>query len=370
MWLAYCLLIYIILISYMFGIVGNSSNVPRSYNCLFLFLFFFPLGILGMFRAINVGSDTVTYYRAYNVITNSDLYTSFLYHGRMEQGHVLFMKFCSKLGLTAAQFVGTCSFLTLTTIAIYFYKNSKCLFISCFSFFSLCFFDGSCNIVRQYLALTILLFSVRYIFKRNLLLFLAIVILASTFHKTAVIFLIVYPLYNVELSRKNIWYLMLFTIAFAICGMLFLNHFLELLIGNDWYGGYAKSHYVTQGVRFGSFINIFIQMLYSVICLYAYHLYGDQFSKEEKFFQWLSLISLSIECCTLPVNVMERLGLYFHFFSLIAIADALYYFKKNNYYISYYVMLLMLVGCTNYIIVHLFRPTWTSFYPYSFCFDT
>lgn len=85
-----------------------------------------------------------------------------------------------------------------------------------------------CSMMRQYLAMTILLYSVRYIASRKLILFLIALIVAISIHKTAVIFLPMYLLgAKMPDIRKYKWiilYSSLFLILLAV-SIKYLEYF-------------------------------------------------------------------------------------------------------------------------------------------------
>lgn len=85
-------------------------------------------------------------------------------------------------------------FLEGLIIYIYLYKGIRWLspypLFSLFIFF--CMNLGGIFFVRQTIAVVITLFSIKYIIQRRLWMFLLMIILASTFHRTAVIFVFTY----------------------------------------------------------------------------------------------------------------------------------------------------------------------------------
>jgi len=72
--------------------------------------------------------------------------------------------------------------------------------------------------VRQTIAISLILFSYKYIIDRKFIPFLVIVMTASMFHRTALIFIPAYFLYDHYFSKKNIFIILI--ISFCIGGIL------------------------------------------------------------------------------------------------------------------------------------------------------
>src|SRR5699024_9401100 len=91
-------------------------------------------------------------------------------------------------------------------------------------FISLGYLYFSFTGLRQTLALSIILLSYNYIRERNLLLFIMFVFIASLFHSTALVFLLIYPISHYELGKKDL---------ILIIVMLIVSFFLSSFIRNS-----------------------------------------------------------------------------------------------------------------------------------------
>ena len=79
-------------------------------------------------------------------------------------------------------------------VSRFIYKYSKIPFLSFIIFFSLNYFAIEFTLLKHCIALSILILSYDYVVNKNFKKFALAVILASFFHRTALIFLIVYQL--------------------------------------------------------------------------------------------------------------------------------------------------------------------------------
>lgn len=83
-----------------------------------------------------------------------------------------------------------------------------------------CYAIGDINSWRQAFAISIVLFSVFFIINRKLLPFFLCIIVASLFHKSAIICLVMYYLYTINLSKRNM--LLIFLSSMGV-GILLFN---------------------------------------------------------------------------------------------------------------------------------------------------
>lgn len=82
--------------------------------------------------------------------------------------------------------------------------------------------------VRQTIAMSILLHSLIYIKNRNFLFFFLIVIIATLIHRTAIIFLITYPLFYRHFKLRQIFLIICLTLFLG----LFFNRFIINILSN------------------------------------------------------------------------------------------------------------------------------------------
>lgn len=89
----------------------------------------------------------------------------------------------------------------------------------------------SLNWARQLLALSFLIISIKYILEKRLLIFIIFVIIATGFHSISVVFLIVYPIYNI-FPKYKLWKVELFLILFVFVISYSFQSLLSSLLDN------------------------------------------------------------------------------------------------------------------------------------------
>lgn len=113
-------------------------------------------------------------------------------------------------------------FLEGLTIYVFLYKGIRWLspypLFSLFIFF--CMSLGGIFFVRQTIAIVIIFFSIKYIIQRRIWMFLFMIMLASTFHRTAVIFVFAYFVFY---RRYSFFSLILFLLGSTLMGFVIGN---------------------------------------------------------------------------------------------------------------------------------------------------
>lgn len=376
MWLAYFLIGYILFVSFLFYSGDNNtySSIKREKlafkDGVFLTLTFGLLCFLAIFRGEHVGSDTSSYVVLFRVFESSNKYMYAIVQTRMEPGFVLFVKLLTYMSKSPQIIIIVSSCIIMFSILRFFIKYSKCLWMSVFFFFCI-FYDSSLNIMRQYLALSILLWAYDYIQKRDFLKFLLLVILSTTFHYTAFFFIIAYSFQTFKINRNTITkFFLLF--PFGIAGsFVLLMPLLSLAHILGFYGYYNDSNkYLTEGVKIATILKVLLHGLTIYIGVRVWNLmkYTDE-SKELENGDRLPFLFCMLGCfitaCSLPFNVLSRVGLYFLFFSCLFLPSTLCKIleRKNGLDI---VSIFVIIYICYYLIVNTFRPEWTNVYPYNF----
>lgn len=109
------------------------------------------------------------------------------------------------------------SILIIIPFIVFIKKYSENYVISIIFFYCFSFFTNSLNIQRQYIAAALLLISSIYILKEKYVTSFLFVLTALFFHRTAIVFFIVYPfIKQKKITRKNYIFLFLFGIIATI----------------------------------------------------------------------------------------------------------------------------------------------------------
>lgn len=213
-------------------IKNNNNRIAKRNYCFFAFVLLSGLlalrhpsmgidlgygksyGYLGMYETIG--------FSGWNKVLNSD----FLNY---EHGYVIFCKLLSYISKDSQILLISVALISIASISYMIYKYSENCLLSYVIYLGMPVFLINYSGLRQTIAIAITVLSYSFIREKKFLKFVALVILASLFHKSAVIFLIAYPLYY----SKNLSKYRRFTIIaiflvyifrntlFAVCSKIF-----------------------------------------------------------------------------------------------------------------------------------------------------
>lgn len=120
------------------------------------------------------------------------------------------------------------TFFAIVTIglkALVFARYSRMLFLLLFLYY--CYYLGDVLFVRQFTAVSLCLFGLRYVEERQFWRFLVIVLLATSIHVTASFFLLAYWLYRMEFSDRWLYF---FLVAGLVVGLIDVTDWLIQLV--------------------------------------------------------------------------------------------------------------------------------------------
>lgn len=188
--------IFICLIMSRYELMINKNKINSS---ILKGIAFFSLWIIPAMRYYTVGTDTEMYR---NIFLRIENYT--LYNSPVEVGYILLNKFISGiniLGNSQIIFWAT-SFISLYLISVTIFKYSKAYDLSFFLFITMYFYYNSFNLTRQFIAISITFYAVKYIFSREFKKYAICIFIAFLFHQSAIIMLPFYYILQINISKK------------------------------------------------------------------------------------------------------------------------------------------------------------------------
>lgn len=181
------------------------------------------------------------------------------------------------------------------------------------------FYFNSLSIVRQFIALSIIFCGVRFIFKKNIILYVAIVFIASQFHSSAVFGIFLYFIYNIKFKPYLIFLLYIFSFfSSELVGYL-------VLLFSDKY-----AIYITEiGGEGGSIILVFVKLI-GLIMLPLTVLLNKHQDKELNFYFLTLYIGIFIwSSLSVYGHAGFRGALYFLIFLILLLPKILNKFKQR-----------------------------------------
>lgn len=323
-------------------------------------IFVLCLGVLILlagFRSPIVGNDTMNYINIFN--HGEDL----LYDGsRYEIGYKYYNLLIHIFTDNDQAFLIITSFLICSTFGFFIWKYSTRP-KSALVFFFLLSFGMTVNTLRQCLAICFLLFSIEYIIQKRWLLFSLLVVVASNFHITAILFLAIYPLSNIRIERKTI---LMFVIG-SVVSLFFFSALLQLAFSYfPMYEYYSDGKYFEGGTRIASIVQLLFSIIIFVLGYIPYKSTSEMWKqsvegKRYTLLLQLEMIAIFVLFLSLKVNLLDRLAMNYSALSFVLISNAINLLPVRKRRIVTF-SLIMLFASYSCIAMWL-RPEWNRIYP-------
>lgn len=321
--------------SIIFSITAFNSEKPfekkNKYQKISCVLSALPLILIAGLR-YNVGQDYDYTYKPY---FNGMLYN--VVNKNIEVGFYALTKFIQMFTNDYVWLFIVCAVIYGYFIFASIYEQSPNPALSIFLLVSTQYYFGFLNTMRQYMAIAIFLYAIKYIKKRKIWKYLFLIIIASTLHTSAIVFIPVYFLYNIKITPKN--GIVIFTIAIALSTVI--KNILMTILLKTKYFGYLGSEFDTgeKGI-----ISMLIEI---IILIFAWMFYSTKGTSEEKqknynFYCNLKLISVILACLDGILPLVYRIKWCFGLSTIILIPLILERVKNKKYKFFYQ---LAIVSC-------------------------
>ncbi|WP_194191066.1 EpsG family protein [Clostridium chrysemydis] len=211
----------------------SEHKNKKVYSFIFMSVGLLSLILVSGFR-YKVGTDYSNY---------SEIYTAFgpdkVNWFESEFGFDFLMKSLYKISENPQIFFFLSSIIINTVIVIFLRKYSKDFSLSMYFYITTFVYYGTMNGLRQYLASVILISGFKHLLNRNFKKYFLFIIIASLFHQSALIFILIYFTANKKIeSFTNIIIFGTFSLAF-----IFYQQFVDVLfnlIGTSQYSNYES----------------------------------------------------------------------------------------------------------------------------------
>lgn len=302
--------------------------------------------IINILRGQRVGFDTTSYMDHFTNIANRSFFGAMNYY--WEKGFSFLCKVLSYISKNPRIIIIVCGIIGIGGVMLYIYKYSKIPWLSLFIYISMGYYAYSFNIIRQCVALAIVIYSIRYIYSRNLMKFVLCVCLAILFHKTAVLIL---PLYWISKIKINNTYIFI-SLTGVIFVFLFGRRIVSILV-STLFPKYL--HYINADTGGEKLLILFV--LFIIFGAYFKEQYLRE--KENQLHFHMIIIGAVLQSFSLTFPLLGRAFIYYHISMIIFLPNMVASFnKKTNRVIissaiclvTYMFYLLLLRGNDNGIV--------------------
>lgn len=229
--LAYWLLLIIPAVLYLILKLSGVRNSDRAV----LTLFFIGFGIMLALRSVSCGIDLTNYQYYFESISATPWRYITLWD--LETGYVVYVKLVSMLTDNYQVFLAITAAVTVLPLMHLYRKNDDNALLSILLFVYTDIFAMMFSGLRQSIAIAVGVLAYCAIKEKKLLKFLLLVMLATLFHKSAFMLILMYPIYHMKIrSRHSIFIVTALIAAFILRRQLFtlIGAVIELMrIGYD-----------------------------------------------------------------------------------------------------------------------------------------
>ena len=344
----YIVFLLVISVEYVFLTLLIKNKEKK--NKVFLIISFLQMFIIMSIRSIEVGADLERYIPFYERCKDYS-WTQIFEPGLKEYGYRIYNKILS-LFLNEQLFLMMTAGITLIGVYYVIKKYSKNYFLSIYIYISFNFFIFTFSGLRQAIAISLGMLSIKYIDERKFWKFLILILLASTFHMSSLILVPMYFLRNINVKPKilplvAIVYFILFIARRQIIA------FILMFV----YDNYALSN---TG-------NGYVYLLLLMVIVIGITIYKKQFLQEGRlnnFFYNVLLIALLLQLFASAQGEVARLTMYYSIYMIIAIPNFIKSIKTREQ--RYLLEVIVIIALFIYMLINIYDlnlyPTYTTFF--------
>ncbi len=210
----YVILYFIILF---FGKIGSRTNLvigksSKKYSNeeyqkqgvnFFLLVSILILSLVAAFRPENVGADTKSYIYIFNLFKSGhSVAEASRAATTIENGYLLFSKIVVSIWSNRTFFFFCNAILIYTSCTSFIRKNSDDFVLSVLLFTAL-YYTSTFNVMRQYLAIGIFLFSLMLLQNEKYICSIFLLVIAFFIHRSLIIFAPIWAIYMLKIRKKG-----------------------------------------------------------------------------------------------------------------------------------------------------------------------
>lgn len=343
-------LLFILLLA---GVVHPNRNNKRKKK--FIVISFALLILVSGLRKYTVGIDLEFYY-----------YNSFIQylegwswndysHSVYEVGYFLLNIAIGTVTHNPQMFIAITSFIIFGLMGRFIYKYSENTTLSVFLFITLQFWFMFLNIIRQGLAVAIVLIASEFLINKKLgkiryIFFCLIILLAAQFHNSALVALILLPIYFLKFQKKEV----LWSIIAVVSAVILYERIFTILAGfinhRDYVGAYLLKGEADSGLSTYVSITIYaLVFLGGILKLVTRRTNEAQTiitrqNYSDDFLMFTALLVLITKVLSLKVTIIGRVSYFFMPYMWLLIPRIINRISfRNRKYINFAVYVVCLI---------------------------
>ena len=337
------LFIYMFLIASLFHNSGNSKN-KRKMETIWIGLG--PFLILAL-RSPTCGIDLINetgsgngYYGNFSIIAKSswsEIFTPSFFNNNYEIGFLIYNKLVSYISDNPQFFLAFTAIICVGCVGYVIYKYSSNIFLSFIIYICLGQYIFSFSGLRQAIAISLSLLGLSFILERKNWHFFILLLLAISFHTTAIILFAAWPLCRKEMKTSTLIFLLLLVIVSIPAMKLLLSLVLSII-------GLYSLEAITEGQSITMFLVYYTLLAISIIIKPNYK--GNQY-KDKLFciYRWMILFAVFGQSLGfIDSGYLTRIGYYFSIYFCLYLPELFYGLNREFQKVIYPLIVLLFVA--------------------------
>lgn len=328
---------------------------------LYLVLIFSVTFLLAACRSVTVGVDTAMHCNAYRTISLLSYSGIDAMTDRFEIGFVLLCKLLSLFNSDYQLLIIVSSAIICLCAAYFIYSLADEPVLPTVLYLCL-LFPNYLNIMREAVAVAIGMLAIVALTKQKNIPFVLLVLLASLFHRSAIVLLLLLPLQAVNINWKSLSVLLITGLLLFLFAEKFLQVIATFLGKTTFYDeNFMGSNYFGALIQF--LFELFLCIVYfNYVCISHRNGRHLMSSHMELVLGWSLLLWLLLSAVGMKVEIVNRFSYYFAPLILCALPISLRVPTKREALLVGYVLLVTAI--VYFIVIEALRPDWHGIVPY------
>ena len=323
-----------ILMNFLYGRKSENLNAEKRQKIV-IGTFFAILLLLLSLRGKNVGIDLSQYLPSFKRVSNMTM-SEVLNYFEEEKGFWILNKIISYISTNQQIFLTIVALISVLPLVKLYSKETENGLLTMSIFIVLSNYDMLFSGLRQVIALALVAWAFKYVKEKKLIKFILIILLAFTFHKSALIALLIYPFYHLNITRGR---LLLFTPFIALV-FVYNKEIFEFLL--EFLGDYADNYKYEET---GAFTMI---LLFALFVAFSYIIPDEaKMDKNSKGIRNICVLAFVLQIFALASPVAMRMNYYFIMFYPLLIPKVINRTTEKNklfYQWTAWVMTIFFIG--------------------------
>ena len=313
----------------------------KKYDKIFLIICGILITLIMGLRGRKSGSlDTNMYCKFFSDVARNNNLRSYLakqIEGEIflfsEVGFSLFMWLLSRITVEPQALIFTTSAFIVYSTMRFIYKNSDDVFLAVILFLCLGLFTFNMNGMRQAMAMSICLWAYEFAKNKKPVKFLLLVLVATLFHKTAIVFLLVYFIKYLKFNTKSMLFLITLFIIIAVLNPVIVKYFDDI---------YDKSYSESESRTGGGIIQLAIYLGTVLLAIVARKSLSDDAGKDCFYLLLLALYFFILRY--IGTQIFERISYYFAYFLILMLPKTIKHAERKEKPVLMFLSIFLSIG--------------------------